>query len=312
MKHSIVLWDCTFRNFFHLLDSLAQQAYDLGEVEVIVVEQRSRELAEGYARQEGVRSAWEVADDVADRLNVRILALDESMSTPYHPGRLLNVGLQEATGEILSTMDADLLVPAGFLSLLERMHERGQRVITLHRHQAAYPCGTTVDDWKHQIIDYDLILPTCPDAGVPIPQVNQNKAPLLSARRETWDAIEGYDEHVLFSTAYTCFGRDASVRFNVALGGGQEIPMPIACVHPWHPTEVQRNDMKIRCLYQAQNFAMKWSHTQQAPRVSQRNGYLQNLYGNNAVAIDGAIQYAEQHMVATTHGRPVETVLAID
>lgn len=310
MKHSIVLWDCTFRNFFHLLESLTDQDYRLDDVEVIFVEQRSREMAEGYAKKEDVRSIWDVAEDVSDRLNVRVISLDEPLDEPYHPGRLLNAGLQQATGEILSTMDADLLVPRNFLTVLDQMHDRGPRLITLHRYRAAYPCGTTIDDWKNQIIDYDLIRSTCPDAYTPVPPVNGNKAPLLSTRRETWAAIEGYEEHRLFATAYTLFGRDIALRFSLALGRGKELPMPLACVHPWHPTEVSRDDSQIRILYQAQQAAIEWSKNNASATISARGMVLQQMYRDHAQAIDAAIAYAERDMHASTHGQLLEPASA--
>lgn len=297
-KHTIISWDSTFRNFFHLLPSLADLEWGRDRLQVIFIEQRSAATAAAYAAAEGCKTVAQVAAEVADRLDISVVHLDEDDAV-YHPGRLLNAGLERATGDIVSTMDADILVPRQFVRVLDELHKRGPRVFTMHRPAAQFPCGTTKADWKNQIVDYDLVRNLCPHAFAPIPDVVNNKAPLLSTRRENWEAIGGYDGHRLFSTAYTMFGRDISLRFRLLLGE-VEVPMPMFAIHPWHPTELNRQDDKITVLFGAQQGLMKWSEDNQVFDVRKRQAVADQLYASHRDRVDIAIAFAEDEQRSST------------
>jgi hypothetical protein len=297
-KHTIISWDSTFRNFFHLLKSLAELEWGRDRLQVIFVEQRSAATAAAYAEAEGCKTVAEVAAEVADRLDVTVVYLHED-DAAYHPGRLLNAGLSRATGDIVSTMDADILVPRQFLRVLDELHKRGPRVVTMHRPAAAFPCGTTKADWKNQIIDYELVRNLSPEAFQPLAAAVNNKAPLLSTRRENWEAIGGYDEHRLFSTAYTMFGRDVSLRFRLLLGD-VELPMPMVCIHPWHPTEVNRSDKKVGVLFAAQQGLMKWAEERGLYDVRARQAVADQLYADNRQLVESAIAFAEDEQMVST------------
>jgi len=302
IKHSIVSWDSCFRSFFHLLPSLAKQDYDLSQVEFIFVEQRSKALAQQYADAYSVQSFEQIAKQLNSPLHIKSIYLDESIETPYHPGRLLNAGLKVAQGDILSTMDIDILVPNNFLHTLDKIHDLNDPVVAcIFRHTADRPCGVPASRWIEQIVDYDLILNTCPDKHAPVPTAVGNKAPLLSTRKEYWEKINYYDEHPIFSTAYTLFGRDISMRFNLLLGD-VELPLPIAALHPWHPTEVNRGQDKIQMLYQVQQTAIEWSKNEKCYDVAQRNHFSELLYQQYRNQLDDAIRYSEKNMFDSTLG----------
>lgn len=296
VKHSIITWDSSFRNFFHLIDSLSQQDYDLSHVEVVFVEQRSEKTAQSVADLVGVESIRQVSQRMQDRLAITLIYMDEPDSVPYHPGRLLNEGLRKAGGEILSTMDADSLVPPNFLQVLDLVHDAGNVVTCMYRHSADRPCGVSKKNWTRQIIDYQLVLRTCPDFHVSVPAKVSNKAPLLSARRENWEAIQFYDEHRIFSTAYTLFGQDISMRFGLLLGDVQ-LPLPVAAVHPWHPTEVNRSQGATQILYQTQMKLMDWATKNHCYNGSKRHEFADQLYEQHQEQIESAIQIAEMEMI---------------
>jgi len=295
VRHSIVAWDSSFRNAFHLLRSLAETDYDRDEVELIFVEQRAKAVADEVATTHGVASVEQVADDVGDRLRVEICYLDQRDDRPYHPGRLINAGLALASGTVVSTMDADVLVPADFFRALDDAHAKGNRVATMDRVEASKPCGVPVSDWTHQIIDYDRVLAICPRAKLPIPETVTNKAPLLSARREHWRAIGGYDAHRIFSTGYTLFGVDVSTRFGLLLGP-VERGLPIRCVHPWHPTNMRRGEEIFRCLFEVQRRAIGWSRRMRSFDVRERAAISDALFEEHRTALEDAIAVAERSM----------------
>jgi hypothetical protein len=172
----------------------------------------------------------------------------------------------------------------------------------MHRFQPDHPCGTTEEDWKNQILDYDLVLNTCMNRHQGIPRVVPNKAPLLSSRRDLWEAVEGYEEHRLFATAYTLFGGDISARFGIMIDQA-EVPMPIGCVHPWHPTEVRRDDSQKKTLFEAQQRTIQHSMQNGYYRPSQRREYIEKLYETNREIIERAIESAEREMIDSSHGQ---------
>ncbi|MDZ7714099.1 MAG: glycosyltransferase family A protein [Rhodovibrio sp.] len=306
-KHSIIIWDRAFRNFFHLLPSLAEQDYPLDQIQIVVVEQNSEATAVTFAEREGCAPVGQVIASLPKEINVDVVYLEED-DQPYHPGRLLNEGLARSDGDICSTMDCDVLVPRDFLRILDRLHARGPRVVTMARSEAAFPCGTTIADWKNQIVDYDLVRNICPNAWAPIPRDAPNKAPLLSARRAHWDAIGGYDPHYVFSTAYTKFGMDVSTRFKLLLGQEAEIPHPKRCIHPWHPTEVNRQGDSAKVLFSIQDMLIRWSVTKGAWSLDQRHEVAETLYRKNAKLIDWAVTNAETDQKTATAQRPANPV----
>jgi hypothetical protein len=295
LRHSIICWDSCFRNFFHLLGSLAEQDYDLSSVEVVFVEQRSRERAAAWAARHGVAPVEQVAGALSARLNVRIYHLNQDAAQPYHPGALLNFGLRKARGEILSTMDVDTLVPPIFLTMLDQAHAVRPRVVNMHRYMADRPCGVGVEAWTRQTVDYWKVLALCSDVQHRIPLRATNYAPLLSAHRDHWRDIGWYDDHVLFSTPYTLFGRDVATRLVILLGDVEHV-LPIACVHPWHPTSVCREKEIFQGLYQAQTRLIEWSQQNRAPHAQVRRTLADEIHQQQRGEIERAIAAAEAEM----------------
>jgi hypothetical protein len=179
------------------------------------------------------------------------------------------------------------------------VHAGGARVATMFRHLAPAPCGTTRENWTRQIVDYQRVLRMCGTRDRPIPDHVSNKAPLLSAHRDHWEAIGGYDPHRLFSTAYTLFGRDVARRFKLLLGDAERT-ISVAGVHPWHPTEMRRRSDPFRILVEVQSLAIAWSAERRLFDVRARREASDALYAEHAEALDRAIARAEEEMRRST------------
>jgi hypothetical protein len=80
MIHTIISWDCCFRNFFHLTGALAEQQYSKDQYELIYVEQRSRQASDAYNHKLGLQSLQDTVDAYRDRFNVRGLFLSQDQS----------------------------------------------------------------------------------------------------------------------------------------------------------------------------------------------------------------------------------------
>jgi hypothetical protein len=235
--HSIISWDCCFRNFFHLIFSLDSQAYDLEKVELVFVEQRSRKAADTFNHSSGLKALSDLASRTDYRISLRVVYLDD-LESPYHLGKLVNAGLDAARGKFVSVMDGDQLLPRGFLKELDYfMHGHAEKAVVAHRKMARLPLGVdSFRDWKRADIDYTKVLALCPDryfipySRCPI----NNYGPLLAARKEQWKAIGGYDEGPLWSTAASLLHYDAATRFAIAGWSCTMLPF-FSLVHPWHP-----------------------------------------------------------------------------
>jgi hypothetical protein len=240
VKHTIISWDCSFRNFFHLLDALVLQDYDRNEFEVFYVEQRSRVVADEFNHKLGLPSLADRAREVSDSIQVCAEYLGDPAETPYHLGRSVNRGLELARGEIISVMDGDMLLPPDFLTKLENCHASGAGVVNLARRMASRPVGATFENWTEGRIDFNECLKVCPDATAPVPRVVSNKGPMISASAVAWRSIGGYDPHPIWSTGLTRLGQDANSRLELHLTTASTALPDAFAVHPYHPAGFSR------------------------------------------------------------------------
>src|SRR5262245_44912601 len=103
MIHSIISWDCCYRNFFHLIGSLEEQDYPKDQFEVIYVEQRSRKQSDDFNHSLNLLSLGDTVARFSSRLNVRVVYLDK-VDSPYHLGISNNHGIRMAKGKYISVM----------------------------------------------------------------------------------------------------------------------------------------------------------------------------------------------------------------
>ncbi len=278
MKHSIILWDCCYRNFFHLTGSLAAQDYPNDQYEIIWVEQRSRAASDAFNHRLGLRSLGDTVALYTDQCDVRVVYLDQPPAQPYHIGVCVNAGAALSRGEILSRMDGDMLVRPDFLHCLD--HEMNVRpgVINLARRGAARPVGVPPERWTEGVIDYDRCRAECPRGFDPVPPVVRNKGPCLSAPRAWCEAVGGYDEHPLWATGISRNGQDLTARLEIYSGvPSRALPDQIG-VHPFHPTGLNRLGEAEIAIFAAQQNLIDWSRARAEPTLTARRDELAATY----------------------------------
>jgi glycosyltransferase involved in cell wall biosynthesis len=290
VKHSIISWDCSFRNFYHLIDGLLAQKYDRDKFEFIYVEQRSREVADAFNHKLGLKSLWDRYQEVKNSINLRVIYLNDPLNIPYHVGRAVNKGIEEAKGEIISVMDGDLLVPPDFLVKLERYHRKqGTAIVNLMRHTCSRPVGVDKAHWTKQIIDFERCLEVCPTRNDPIPRKVENKGPLISARREFWEAIGGYDIHPIWSTGVSRIGQDVTARLEIFTGVQSTTLPKCLAVHPWHPQGFLRETISSQRMLSLHSELIDWAHSYRQPSWKKRLSYTEQLYLKNKKFVDKMI-----------------------
>ncbi len=290
MTHTIISWDCSYRNFFHIIDGLLLQDYPKEEFELIYIEQRSKKVANKHNRSLGLSSLEDRYREVKNKLNIKIIYLDEPGTVPFHWGRCNNAGLSIAKGKIISVMDGDQLLPRDFLIKLQNFHERSpDAVINIYRKMAQYPAGVkSYKKWFEASNDFHKCLNTCLNKNSTVPKNAGNKGPMISARKEYWDKIGGYDPHKIWSTSLSKLGGDVNKRLEIATGS-QSVCLPNCfTVHPWHPrgTESLRQNESILKYFSFQDKLTDWSTKHNEPHHKKRLLLADKIYKENKKSIE--------------------------
>lgn len=290
MRHSIISWDCCYRNFFHTAVALSDQEFDFRDFEVIYVEQRTETASDHFNRHMGLSSLGDVARTLEDRMNIRVIYLGDGPDAPFHWGRAVNLGITASSGEILSIMDGDLLVDRDFLAKLDREHRRSTKaIVNLHRRMLAGPIGVSPDRWMEQVVTFGQCLAACPDANQPLPRSVENYGPMISARREHWEAIHGYDEHPIWSTGLSRIGEDVTRRLEIQLDTRSYLLPGTVCVHPWHPVGFRRDTFAARRMLSLQEELIEWAGQKQASDWRDRLLTAEALYDRNRRFVDSVL-----------------------
>ncbi len=294
MRHSIIAWDSSYRDFFHLVQGACEQDYNVDQYELIYVEQRSKEHADSYAKDENVQALSEIKEEVGEKINFRVLYLDDPLSNPYHLGKCVNEGISVAQGEYISVMDGDQLLPPDFLSALDEFHSQGPAIANVIRQSPPEPVGVSKENWKDAIIDYDRCLELCEEG--PIPETTPNYGPLISAPAEAWEAVNGYSTHKIWSTGLSKLGADVNRRLERYLGV-ESRPLPDTFVaHPWHPTGFDRNVLRSRKMFEIQDQVMDYSEECNIVDWTDRIGFSDEVYRRNKAFVDRVTTSSELAM----------------
>ena len=217
---------------------------------------------------------------------------------PYQLGICNNAGLKEAQGDIISVMDGDTLVEKNFLRKLTKEHEKMPKVLNLFRHMADYPIGVSnYQDWRHGEINFAKCLEAAGQSRhiKKMPKQYPNKGPMISARKEYWSTIGGYDENRLWSTSASMVGMDANTRLEIAVDSPSEAMPDTFCVHPWHPIGYARKgrenkDQMIETYFSLQTKLIDWSKENQNSKWHERNSLAQTLQQENHDLIEQVIE----------------------
>jgi hypothetical protein len=293
MKHTIASWDCSYREFFHLIDGLLCQKYDRQEFELIYVEQRKEEFASSRCHRLGLKSLRDRYEEVKDFMNIRVVYLGEEPDGPYHLGKCNNKAIELATGDIISVMDGDMLLPPDFLSELEQYHwKKGNTVVNLFRHMAQSPVGVEKKNWTQGIIDFEQCLQVCSEPTRSVPRTVDNKGPMISALKEHWNAVDGYDLHPIWSTGLSRLGQDVNTRLEILTGTESTVLPDVFAVHPYHPTGFDRRTSRSQKLLELQRQLIDWAIEHEEHSWKNREAFTEKLYESNKRFIDSMI-YSE-------------------
>jgi glycosyltransferase involved in cell wall biosynthesis len=285
MRHSIISWDGSYRNFFHLINGLLWQRYPREDFELIYVEQRSKKIANDYNHSLGLKSLEDRYEEVKDKMNIRIIYLNEPKEIPFHWGKCSNAGLSIVKGEIISVIDGDLLFPPDFLEKLSVYHLKHPRaVVDIYRKGACYPVGVkSFKDWKRGSNNFYKCLNATPDKYGLILNRYGFGGPMISAKKEFWLKTGGYDPHPIWSTNLAPLGGDLNTRMEIATGSRSRCLPDCFAVHPWHPpgTGLMRGEEKTLQYFSLLEKLTKWSIDNQKPHHQDRKEFTDRVFEEN-------------------------------
>lgn len=204
---SIIMVDGSFRESFHAVDYFAQQAFPADDYELIWVEYYDR-----------------VHPDLAAKLaaypHARSLILGRTGE--YHSSYCFNGGLQAATGELILIPDGDLVVEPHFLQTVWEEHQTNDKLVMYIRRYNE-PQAEHRDDWTLDHLKRVSRL-TNP----------MNHGACLTVRKKWLLAINGYEQHPIFSTGFHSNDKDIYMRLST-LGLPVMWHPSLRLYHPWHP-----------------------------------------------------------------------------
>lgn len=254
-KISIITWDCCFRNFYHTVDSILPQSRDDNDLEIIIVEQRTRQQSFDYHKEWNTIPPEKLyeEEDIC-----RVIYMDEEDSV-YHWGRALNVGILHANGEVIATMDADMLLRDDFIESLLSQPDLERRVFNLHRLMATKPVGASKGHWIEGSFEYDLVGRVSGLGQFEWSRFVSNKAPMICAHRDYWQQIGGYDDADFWSKGSSLSGLDVTARLEAVAGRLSEALPGQVSLHPWHPEGFSRTLITALAVYEIQSYFIEWS-----------------------------------------------------
>lgn len=291
--HSIISWDCSYRNFFHLIDGLRTQEYDKNQYELIFVEQRSEAFAYAWNENYGLPTLKDYEKRYGDQFNMRALYLNHDTHVPYHLGKCVNRGIQEASGKYISVMDGDQLLEPDFLLKLTEYFESGiGKIANIHRRSAIYPVGTqSYVDWTRSIFNFHSCLDACPDKYSRLTENVGNFGPMVGAKAELWHEIGGYDESPLWASVLSRAGFDVNTRLEIASKSKSKALLDTFAVHPWHPIGGGglRSAEKSKEFFNLQQQAIDWSIANDICSVSGRQKVVQELVDSHSDLVNEVV-----------------------
>ncbi len=202
---SVILWDCSFRENFHAIESYLDQNLPSGSFEVIWVEFYDKVSPQVLSFQEKYS-------------NFRIHKL--GLKGQWHYGKCINEGVRISRGDIVIISDGDVVVDNNFIEDELEIQRNEKELVNYHRRY-----DELVQPEKYNVkIEYLKEITTFKHVD--------NFAGCFSMWKKDFIAVNGYEEDMVFSGPSAC-ARDAYIRFK---NNGFKVRWDVKkrLFHPWH------------------------------------------------------------------------------
>jgi len=229
---SVIMVDGSFRESYHAIDFLAQQTWPQSSYELLWVEYHDR-----------LRPA--LVEKLSRLSNARSITLNRAGE--YHSSYCFNAAIAASRAELLVIIDADVAVEKDFLETVWQAHQRDERLV-MYVFRLDEP-----REQHREPIALDHLQRVCV-LGNPT-----NYGGCLTVRKSWLVAINGYEQHPVFSSGFHANGLDVYTRLK-NLGLSVQWHPTLMLYHPWHPStlvpttlsqKMQRVMIEYRALQRA-------------------------------------------------------------
>ncbi len=206
VKISVIMVDGGFRERIFGVEYFSKQEFPQDEYEIIWVEFYDQV-------HPGVRKYPRVKVKVLNREGI------------YHSSYCFNMGIKEATGEILVIVDADVMVTKDFLSTVYEEHRKNHELVMYF-----YRFCQEKELFNKKDFSFEYI-----KKSAKLPALNvDNYGGCLSVRKKWLIEVDGYEQHRAFATGNHSNGKDVYTRLK-NLGLCVKWHPEKFLYHPWHP-----------------------------------------------------------------------------
>lgn len=228
-KISVIMVDGSFRESFHSLDYFGTQSLSPDDFELLWIEYYDNvhpelvQIAERYS-------------------NFRIITLNRRGA--YHSSYCFNAGIVASRGELLIIPDADVMVETDFIERIWEDHQENESLVMyVYRYDEMEGDHLPKVDLQHL---RDVCVLTNPS----------NFGGCLTVRRKWLLEINGYEQHLLFSSGFHANGYDVYTRLK-CLGLHVKWHPRLKLYHLWHPNTLvdsaNYKSQRIMIEYRARN-----------------------------------------------------------
>lgn len=175
MKVSIITWDASFRESFHIIRFFNKQENSPVEYEFIWIDYYTPTQA--------------LENKIKGLKNFKAIGLGHNSDEKWHLGKCINAGVKHSTGDLLIIPDGDIVVEADFINYCLKEHSKIDSMALYFRRYdepKEFSSANSQTDIEHLKQHSKITNPT-------------NYAGCLTLKRSVFDAIGGYETHKAFS-----------------------------------------------------------------------------------------------------------------
>lgn len=176
IKISVIIWDASFREYFHTVDAFGNQRFSQNQYEIIWVDYYNNE-----------NSA--LLEKIRKYPNAKLINLNHGRQEQWHLGKCVNAGIRASHGDLLVVPDGDVVVPSHLLSIIEKEHKQCEDLVVYFRR------WDEPADKHDPVKSYDIghLKKVCTLTNP------TNYGGLISARKKTFKKVNNYEMHDVFS-----------------------------------------------------------------------------------------------------------------
>jgi hypothetical protein len=109
---------------------------------------------------------------------------------------------------------------------------------------------------------------------------------MISAWRDAWKAINGYDSHKIWSTGLSRLGQDVTARLELYCNVKSTVLPDTVAAHPYHPMDFHRLTLDSVRILTMQNKLIEYARKNHTVSWKKRTTFANEVYHKNRIFIN--------------------------